>query len=286
MSSPYTSKDNSRSPGPSFIKRAFRVFSIILLVLLFVVSAAAAGTLFVVKDLFGQIGLNNPFVDEAKKSLDAPLEGQARNILVMGVDAGEGPKRSDTLILVRLDFKARSISTLSLPRDLLVKIQGHGEDKINSAYALGGAPLTIATVKQEIGLPIHHFVEVNLDGFTEMVNALGGIYYDVDQRYFNDNSRVDLTGAYEPIDIDPGYQKLSGQDALAFVRYRHNDNDFVRIARQQTFLTEVNRQALRFANVSKLPELAMLFAGNTSSDIGLENATNFGRLLLLSLIHI
>ncbi len=144
MSSPYTSKDTPSKPRPSFMKRALRVLSISLLVLLFMVSAAAAGTLFVVKDLFGQIGLSNPFVDEAKKSLDAPLEGQARNILVMGVDAGEGPKRSDTLILVRLDFKARSISTLSLPRDLLVKIQGHGED-VSDVQKPSGRPQAEAT---------------------------------------------------------------------------------------------------------------------------------------------
>ena len=73
---------------------------------------------------------------------------------------------------------------------------------------------------------------------------------------------------YEPIDIYPGYQKLNGKDALAYVRFRHTDSDFVRIARQQLFINDAKTQSMKWGNLTKIPELADVFASNTTSDIG------------------
>ena len=88
---------------------------------------------------------------------------------------------------MRID-PGKGVALMSLPRDLKVDIPGHGTDKINVAYTLGGPKLTIKTVKQLTGLAINHYVDVSFHGFAEGVNALGCVYVDVDRRYFNDNA--------------------------------------------------------------------------------------------------
>ena len=166
------------------------------------------------------------------------------NILLIGSDArageGKGGGRGDTLILVRLDTKRNFISMLSFPRDLLVQIPGYGENKINAAFSLGGYKLAIETVTQLTGEKIDHFFNIDFEAFRRLVNDANGVYLDIDRWYFNDN-----TGGgenFEQLDIKPGYQRLDGFNALDYVRYRHGDTDFGRIARQQAFLAELKRK--------------------------------------------
>ncbi len=241
------------------------IFAIILI-------SAIAGFLFVYHTL-GQMSSNNlPVVDAARGQLDIPNPDQAENILVMGTDDSATQGNSDTLMLVRVDPNAGFVSILSIPRDLQVDIPGYGIQKINAAYPIGGASLAIKTVKKLTGEPIHHFVSINFTGFEKAVDALGGVYVDVDQRYYNDNSNAAWGQAYEPINLQPGYQKLNGHDALEFARYRHTDSDFVRIARQQTFITDAKSQLINWGNITKVPALADIFGSNTTSDIGAGDA--------------
>ena len=85
-------------------------------------------------------------------------------------------------------------------------------------------------------------INVNFGGFRRAVNYVGGVYVDVDRRYYNDNTTAAPGEAYATIDVQPGYQRLKGQDALDYVRYRHGDNDFFRAARQQDFLRQISHQ--------------------------------------------
>ncbi|MGI8675003.1 MAG: LCP family protein, partial [Thermoleophilaceae bacterium] len=119
-----------------------------------------------------------------------------------GLSAGQ---RSDTIILARLDPARQAIALMSLPRDLKVDVPGHGTEKLNEAYALGGPKLSLETVKQLTGLRINHVINVDFSGFKQAVNAIGCVYVDIDRRYFNDN-----TGPmrYATIDVPQGYQKL------------------------------------------------------------------------------
>ena len=146
-------------------------------------------------------------------------------------------------------------------------IPGHGTDKINVAYTLGGPKLTIKTVKQLTGLGINHYVDVNFRGFKEGVDALGCVYVDVDRRYFNDNSGLGLGQQYAVINVRPGYQKMCGQRALEYVRYRHTDTDIVRGARQQDFLRQIRQQLSVGKLISNNQKLIDIFADNTASDI-------------------
>ncbi len=200
---------------------------------------------------YANYALSNPANDSveirnASMALSAApknLSDKPLNVLVIGSDVRPedgGGGRSDTIILFRLDFKREFISQLSFPRDLYVQIPGHGPDKINAAYSVGETKLVIETVKKLTGeTDIPYVFNVDFDAFRQLVNDSGGVWLDIDRHYFNDNSGRDK---YEPLNIPPGYQRLSGADALDYVRYRHGDSDFGRIARQQLFLAELKRE--------------------------------------------
>jgi LCP family protein required for cell wall assembly len=180
--------------------------------------------------------------------LDRGDAGKAQTLMILGSDRRFGdkqagiPPRSDTMILVRLDPDKEVIAMMSIPRDLLVDIPGVGSNvKINEGYANFGERGAVRAVKKLLSIdgrpfPINHVVTVDFGGFRRAIDYIGCVYADIDRDYFND---VTGPGGYAAIDIDPGYQKLCGTDALAYVRYRHGDNDLVRAARQQDFLRQV-----------------------------------------------
>jgi polyisoprenyl-teichoic acid--peptidoglycan teichoic acid transferase len=198
--------------------------------------------------------------------------GKPQTIMLIGSDKrakgardyADGGARSDTLILVRLDPSKKRTALLSLPRDLKVHIPGRGVDKLNAAYAYGGARLTLKTVKRLTGLTINHVVNVDFGGFRDAVNSIGCVYVDIDRHYFNDNSGPDQ---YATINVDAGYQQLCGQDALDYVRYRHEDTDLVRSARQQDFIRQAKEQVGVGKIISNRRKLTKIFGKYTSSDI-------------------
>src|SRR3954452_20051290 len=176
-----------------------------------------------------------------------PVEpGGPRTLLILGSDRraknstdsklGQEP-HSDTIVLMRLDPKLHRIAVLSIPRDLAVTIPGYADGgKINSAYDEGGAALTLKTVKHLFEsatgskFPVNSVIDVNFIGFEKAVDFAHGVYVDVDRRYYNPAG----TG-YAAIDVNAGYQRLVGEDALAYVRYRHGDSDIYPHARPQNF---------------------------------------------------
>ena len=210
-------------------------------------------------------------VKDAQKAVDADVPGEPVNILVIGSDKRAGdkgdPGRSDSLILMRMDGDQGFISMLSFPRDLYVNIPGVGMDKINASFANGGPAKTIETIKALTGQPINYFVNIDFEGFVKLVDQVGGVYLDVDRKYFNKNVQGDGIDDYEEIDLKPGYQRMNGVDALDYVRYRHTDSDFARIARQQAFLSELKRQTNRFGNLPELPAYAGIFADNIVTNV-------------------
>jgi LCP family protein required for cell wall assembly len=206
------------------------------------------------------------------ESLAEAESGQPQTLMLIGSD--ERPKkdvnyekesRSDTIILVRLDPARAATSILSLPRDLKVTVPGFGTRKLNAAYEKGGPRLALETVKRLTGLRINHVVNVDFSGFRRAVNAIGCAYVDIDRRYFNDNSG--FGAGYETIDVPQGYQRVCGEDALDYVRYRHEDNDLVRAARQQEFLRQAKQQVSAGDLLSDRRRLIKIFGRYTSSDI-------------------
>ena len=201
----------------------------------------------------------------APKGLVVPeYNGGPETYLVLGSDRRVGsknaydrtnPPHSDTILLVRFDPEQGQTSMLSIPRDLMVNIrtdkgQSYPREKINAAYTYGAASggvrgsmvLAAETIKREVfpGLKLNGLVDVNFRGFLKVVDALGCVYVNVDHRYYHANAVG--TELYSEINLQPGYQKLCYANALSYVRYRHGDSDFVRVARQQDFLRALREQ--------------------------------------------
>ena len=182
-----------------------------------------------------------------------------------GVES-DRPSLSDTLMLIRADPATKTISLLSFPRDLDVPIycarrHRRADDRINSAYSRCGPKGTVQTIRHLTSLPINYLITVNFHGFKEVVDKLGGIWMDVDRRYYNKN-----TGAYynnyANINLQPGYQRLTGQQALDFVRYRHTDSDLTRVARQQEFVRAFKEQVAQNFSVTEFPSLISTITKN------------------------
>ena len=192
--------------------------------------------------------------------LNTPHPGKPAIALVIGYDrrAGEG---EDSLALRHAHARPHGpggggdVAAL-LPARPSAEILCPGHylpDRINAAYATCQAKCAVETVKALTGLPINYLVTVNFLGFTQVVDKLGGIWMDVDRRYFHENSGD--CDQYAAIDLEPGYQKLFGGDSLCFVRYRHTDNDLVRDARRQLFLRAVKDQITHDLRADTVPKV-------------------------------
>ncbi len=226
-----------------------------------VVAALAGGVYLFFHQSVADVRAHSREVRIAQKHLKAPPPGRPAIALVLGYDKrwGEGGHgRSDTLMLVRADPNTRAISMLSIPRDLNVPIHCPGSapfiDKINAAFATCNVEGAVATVKNLTGLDINYLITVNFRGFRQIVDHLGGVWIDVDHRYFNRNVGTAETN-YANIDLKPGYQRLNGRQALAYVRFRHTDDDFYRNARQQAFVRALKEQVQRTVGVFDIPKL-------------------------------
>ncbi len=275
-------------------KRALLAFVVIALA---ATTAASAAVLLKV-DEFVQIlrtGQNGHEIKIKPDTLTKAKAGDAQTILVLGSDrrftdpkSAKGfksaqPARSDTIMLLHMDPNAAATTVLSIPRDLKVQIPGHGVDKINAAYSIGGPDLVARTVKQLLGpeVKINHVVNVNFHSFQLAVNYLKGVYVDVDQFYYHSNAGLAQSQFYSEIDIKPGYQKLVGSDALAYVRYRHTDSDFIRADRQQDFLREAKNQFGQSRLFKQFKPLVKIFSRYTQTDKDLESVHAILQLILL-----
>jgi LCP family protein required for cell wall assembly len=255
-----------------------------IIIVLLSATAVASAVLLEVHDSLNIIQNESVPIPGVKNVLDEVPAGDPQTILVLGSDRRYGdskgvPVRSDTIIIVRLDPEKGATAVMSLPRDLKVDIPGYGSDKINAAYAEGGPKLTVKTVRDLLGIDIHHVINVNFGGFQRAVNRLGCVYADIDRRYYNSRGGP---GGYATIDLEPGYQRLCGKDSLDYVRYRHTDNDFVRAARQQEFLRQAKDQIGLGKVFGDRKGLLRIFGRYTQTDIAQRNDAAILRLIRLA----
>jgi polyisoprenyl-teichoic acid--peptidoglycan teichoic acid transferase len=174
------------------------------------------------------------------------------NIVLLGVDNRDNDKnpRSDSILVVSVDPETKKAHVMSVMRDTWYKIPGYGYEKINAAHALGGPDLTIQTLKDLLQIKIHYYVKTDFQGFIKIVDALGGVDIDVekDLNYADD-------GVYD-IHLKKGLQHLSGQQALMYVRFRHDAmSDFARTERQRKFLAAVSDEMKSPVALAKLPSI-------------------------------
>ena len=234
--------------------------------------------------------------------IDLPdvASGEAANFLVVGSDsreniAGEDPnagafldgdsagRRADTILIVRVDPSKEAATMLSLPRDLWVPIAGQdGAQRINAAYAEGEQVLA-DTIQQVLGIPVHHYVEVDFAGFQQMVTAVDGVPVYFERAMKDENSGLDV--------LHPGCATLDGPSALAFARSRHLEymldgvyrtdptGDLGRITRQQLLIRNAISRAVSKGLTNPLTLKRLVDVG--VSNIGIDDELSAVELLQL-----
>jgi polyisoprenyl-teichoic acid--peptidoglycan teichoic acid transferase len=191
----------------------------------------------------------------------APILSET-NILVLGLDSGADVHRSDTIMVLHINPENKTAAVVSIPRDTLLTIPGRGLDKINHAFAYGGAELSRKTVEDFLGVSIPYYILVDLNGIAKLIDDIGGVDVDVEKRMYYVDYAQDLH-----IDLQPGRQKLNGQQAMGYLRFRHSDNDFARIGRQQNFINQVASQMMTRDNLVRSPQMFLSLLSCVDSNL-------------------
>ncbi|MGF6951531.1 LCP family protein required for cell wall assembly [Neobacillus sp. B4I6] len=171
------------------------------------------------------------------------------NILVLGSDArGKEKSRADTIMIVHYNEDKGTFKLTSIMRDSYLEIPGHGQHKVNSAFARGGPELMRQTIKQNFDIDLQYYVIVDFQGFVQLIDEAfpNGVEIDVEKKM---SKNIDVT-------LEPGLQKLNGAEMLGYVRYRHDAiGDFGRVERQQKAVKAIGDQLMGLQTIPKLPKL-------------------------------
>jgi LCP family protein required for cell wall assembly len=193
-------------------------------------------------------------------------------VLILGSDArpdelqrGE-VGRTDTLLLFVADRGTPRVAMVSVPRDLWVPIPGHGEERINAAYELGGSGTVKQTVSNVLGQRVDRYTLIGLQGVRDVVDAVGGVDITVAQAIHDDSYPTDDYG-YQTVDIPAGRQHMDGDTALKYARTRHQDSDFGRIARQQQVIAAVRNALLNPLTWPRIPAVAAAVSQAIKTDL-------------------
>ncbi len=233
--------------------------------------------------------LQMPLGERINISLDAPKKGGVVNILALGTD--EGGDRCDTIMLLNINGETGKVNILSIPRDTAIASRNSNGsirynssgvpvyNKINSYLAIGKQEvkkgeltvpeeLVVRKVKEITGLPIHYFVTVDFSGFINIIDALGGVDFDVPENMNYDDPVQNLH-----IHLKKGMQHLDGQAAHDFVRYRnYNDGraDLARVEAQQAFIKALVKQKLTASNLARIDEIYEIVGENVRTNYSFE----------------
>ncbi|WP_313587108.1 LCP family protein [Exiguobacterium sp.] len=217
----------------------------------------------------GFIGYTYYQVDQTVKKIQSPVkntgdkvveEQKPVSVLLLGVDQRPGERgRSDSIMVMTLNPTRNESRLISIPRDTKVDIVGHGtNDKINHAYAFGGPEMTIKTVEKFLNIPINYYAEINMEGFTSLVDAVGGVTV-------NNDLDFTVSGTHFPV----GKVNLDGKSALKFTRMRYEDprGDFGRQMRQREVIAQVANKLSSDVSVSNFNAIMDVVGKNAQTNV-------------------
>ena len=253
-------KKGKKKKGKKKSKFATAIFIIVLICTMF---------------LFGWIGYVGAYLyplltgSSEEDEVKAPITEEQKaafasgkiTVLMMGSDRREGEEqsRSDTLMVAFVDLDQKQIRLLSMPRDTYVTIPTTGEQtKINHSYAYGGVDLVKQTLESNFGIKCDYYMDVDFQGFIDVIDALGGITLDVPRDMYYPDEGIDLTA---------GVQDLDGSKALQFCRFRSDgQGDLGRIDRQQAFLVAMKEKMFSAGTLLKIPDICSAVMENMQTD--------------------
>ncbi|WP_053217239.1 LCP family protein [Virgibacillus senegalensis] len=186
------------------------------------------------------------------------------NVLLLGDDSRSDERaRTDTIMVAHYDSSAKRPKIVSIMRDTYVEIPGHGYNKINAAYSIGGPDLLRETISQNFGIDLHYYAIVGFEGFVDVVDTIApnGIEATVTPEMTQDKKALG-------VQLQEGTQKLNGEELLAYARFRHdNQNDFGRVQRQQEVIQKLTEKVKSVSTVTKLPELIGYAQGYVDTNV-------------------
>ncbi|MDV5038692.1 LCP family protein [Enterococcus faecalis] len=239
------------------------IFGIILVLFLAVVGMGAK----LYWDVSKSMDKTYETVERSKKSQVNLNNKEPFSILLLGIDTGDDGRveqgRSDTTIVATVNPRDKQTTLVSLARDTYVDIPGQGkQDKLNHAYAFGGASLAMDTVENYLNIPINHYVSINMAGLKELVNAVGGIEV-------NNN----LTFSQDGYDFTIGKISLDGEQALSYSRMRYEDpnGDYGRQERQRKVIEGIVQKVLSLNSVSNYQEILTAVSDNMKTDLSFDD---------------
>lgn len=196
-----------------------------------------------------------------KRQEDVSLvKAQPFSVLLLGVDEREGDRgRSDTIIVLTVNPNTNSVKMLSIPRDTRTEIIGKGyEDKINHAYAFGGVEMSIASVENFLDIPIDYFIQVNMEGFEDIVDSVGGVTVS-----------NDLAFNIEGTNFPQGEITLNGEKALKYSRMRYDDpkGDFGRQERQRQIIRSVINKGASLNSLTNFGDIFSALGANVKTNL-------------------
>ncbi|NRG32942.1 LytR family transcriptional regulator [Niallia circulans] len=205
-------------------------------------------------------------VDRVTSKRDSSLNLKSKepfSVLMLGVDERDGDSgRSDTIIVMTVNPEKKSVKMLSIPRDTRTEIVGHGTtDKINHAYAFGGVAMSMDTVENFLDIPIDYYMQINMEGFKDIVDAVGGVTV---------NNDLDFT--YEGVHFPKGQISLNGKDALKFSRMRYEDprGDFGRQLRQRLIIQAVIKEGASLNTLTNFGNIFEALGQNIKTNISFD----------------
>ncbi|MDU3918751.1 MAG: LCP family protein [Enterococcus faecalis] len=239
------------------------IFGIILVLFLAVVGMGAK----LYWDVSKSMDKTYETVERSKKSQVNLNNKEPFSVLLLGIDTGDDGRveqgRSDTTIVATVNPRDKQTTLVSLARDTYVDIPGQGkQDKLNHAYAFGGASLAMDTVENYLNIPINHYVSINMAGLKELVNAVGGIEV-------NNN----LTFSQNGYDFTIGKISLDGEQALSYSRMRYEDpnGDYGRQERQRKVIEGIVQKVLSLNSVSNYQEILTAVSDNMKTDLSFDD---------------
>ncbi|HUJ55544.1 MAG TPA: LCP family protein [Gaiellaceae bacterium] len=284
-------------PGRSLAGLALRGLGWFVLAVAVLAAGVGGGLYLYAHETLKSVSATNPSMVRAQTTELNPIADPSKPAiaLIAGYDhrANTGGNsyagsNSDTLMLVRADPVNDTLSLLSFPRDLWVPIYCSGNvpsltNRVNSAWAECGAngpAAVLDTMEHLTGLKINYLITLDFHAFKQIVNRLHGVYLNVDRRYY-----IPMHTGTSAINLQPGYQKLDGGQALSYVRFRHFDSDIYRTGRQQLFLDALKSRLKQTLSLTEIPGLIgalkhnLEIARGGGGTVSLGELQSYGKLL-------
>jgi len=278
-------RDRTNNKKPFYKRKSWRIFFLVLGIFLILLTSFCAYIFATGSKVFESSG--GSLVKAIKgEHLEGEEEGRI-NILFLGRggDNHPGGLLTDSILVASIDVKKKQMAFISVPRDLLVPIKNHGQDKLNSTFAYGykdyldksckkkkqsdctdealasGSQLTKDTISNILGIPIQYYVMIDFEGFKQIVDKIGGVDIYVDKAIYDPLYPDKNMKGYEPFSIKAGQQHMNGEVALKYSRSRETTSDFDRARRQQQVISAIKDKTLQagiLANPKKILDLVTI----------------------------